>query len=203
MTVRIRRDIAAADQVSWGRSFRLQDLLHKFDDFCVEVRTVLQLAAEGETQEFALLSGPPLHSMTKGKNIAFIGDAAHAFCGNFGAGTGFALEDVYTLGSCLAWAHRYAQSPAKGLKLYDQIRSPHYARLNELLKKFVEIKSTLNSECLPVDAEIEARITRIAQASETWMYYYDIEDDVEKKLKGATVFPKPMARTDGTTCVYL
>lgn len=203
VTVRIRRDLAALDQVSWGRSFCLQDLLHKFDDFCMEVRNVLQLAAEGETQEFALLSGPPLHSMTKGKNIAFIGDAAHAFCGNFGAGTGFALEDVYTLGSCLAWAHHCEQSPARGLELYDQIRSPHYARLNELLKKFAKIKTSLNSECLRVDAEIEARIMRIAQASETWMYYYDIEDIVDKRLKDAAIFSKCTPSSGGATCVYL
>lgn len=203
MTARIRRDIAAADQVSWGRSFRLLDLLHEFDDFCVQVRNILQLAAEGETQEFALLSGPPLHSMTKGKNIAFIGDAAHAFCGNFGAGTGFALEDVYTLGSCLAWAHHCEHSPAKALGLYDQIRSPHYARLNEILKRFVEIKSTLNAECLSIDAEIEARIIRIAKASETWMYYYDIEGNVENNLKEATMLTRRTPGSGGATCVYL
>lgn len=141
--------------------------------------------------------------MTADKNIAFIGDAAHAFCGNFGAGTGFALEDVYTLGRCLAWANECNQSAAKALDLYDQIRSPHYERLNKTLKKFVDIKSKLSTECLPIDEEIEARILRIAQASETWMYYYNIEDVVEKKLKEETMLANSTARSDDATCVYL
>jgi salicylate hydroxylase len=203
VTARIRRNIAAENQVSWGRRFHLPDLLPEFDEFCVAVRDILRLAAEGETQEFALLAGPRLHRMTTNKNIAFIGDAAHAFCGNFGAGTGFALEDVYTLGKCLTWANDRGHRPAKALELYNQIRSPHYERLNEVLKKFASIKSRLNSECLSVDEEIEARIIRIAEASETWMYYYNIEDDVEDKLKEATVLMKPTATSGAARCVYL
>ncbi|KAF3047960.1 hypothetical protein E8E12_001406 [Didymella heteroderae] len=202
VTARIRRHKATEDQVSWGKCFSLQDLLPEFDEFCQPVREILRLAADEKTQEFVLLSGPRLHSMTDHKNIAFVGDAAHALCGNFGAGAGFALEDVYTLGKCLAWAHDCHRPPLEALGLYDQIRSPHYSRLYELLDRFAEIKSYLSSECLPIDEEIKMRVLRIAEASETWMYYYDIETVVEDEIQQAQMAFKASSRVDSLTDIY-
>jgi salicylate hydroxylase len=198
VTARIRRQKGKEDQVSWGKRCSLEDLLPKFDDFCQPVQEILRLAADGETQEFVLLSGPPLSSMTDCGNIAFVGDAAHAFCGNFGAGTGFALEDVYTLGNCLAWAYDRSEPLAEGLRLYDQIRSPHYKRLNALLDKFAKVKSDLSKECLSIDEEIKTRILRIAQTSETWMYYYDIEAVVRAEIEGDNAV-KGGTRADSAT----
>jgi salicylate hydroxylase len=178
-------------------------LLTEFDDFCEPVREILRLAADGATQEFVLLSGPRLHSMTDHENIAFVGDAAHALCGNFGAGAGFALEDVYTLGKCLAWAHERHEPPFQALELYDRIRSPHYRRLKSLLDKFAKIKSDLSEECLPIDDEIKTRVLRIAQASETWMYYYDIETVVEKEIEAARCAGKAGPRADSVTAMFV
>lgn len=186
MTARIRRFKAREDQVSWGKTFDLDDLLPMFTDFCPPVREVLELAAKGNTQEFALISGPRLRSMAYGSNIAFIGDAAHALCGNFGAGAGFAMEDIHTLARCLAWANASDHSIADALNLYDSIRSPHYSRLYAVLDSFAAIKSSISAERLPIDQDIEARVKRIAAASETWMYYYDIDEEVSEAIGKAT-----------------
>jgi salicylate hydroxylase len=182
VTVRIRRSNPEHGQVSWGRSFDLDILLHQFSDFCLPVRQALDLAAAAETQEFALLSGPRLESMVFHDNVAFIGDAAHALCGNFGAGAGFALEDVYTLARSLEWIYKRDRPLKDALELYDSIRSPHYHRLYELITKFAKIKAGLGAEGLPIDEEIEQRIQRIAQASETWMYYYEIDKVVDEVI---------------------
>lgn len=185
VTARIRQSKALEDQVSWGKSFDLEKLLPMFTDFCPPVRNILELAAKGNTQEFALISGSRLHSMAFGGRIAFIGDAAHALCGNFGAGAGFAMEDVYTLARSLAWAYTSDHTIAEALTLYDSIRSPHYKRLYAQIDSFAEIKRSLSAECLPIDEDIEARVKRIAQASKTWMYYYDIVRDVNEEIDRA------------------
>ena len=58
-----------------------------------------------------------------------IGDASHPLSGAFGSGAAFALED----GWILARAIEYARSPAKSLEsaleIFDEIRSPYYARM--------------------------------------------------------------------------
>lgn len=185
VTARIRQPKVGEGQVSWGRCFDLETLLHKFTDFCQPVQDILRLAAKGHTQEFALLTGPRFNSMIYRGNIAFVGDAAHALCGNFGAGAGFALEDVHTLAEGLAWADRSNRPIAEALDLYDSVRSPHYRRLYELLDKFQDIKDALSAEELPIDEDIEARVRRIAQASESWMYYYDIDKAVKVAIEQA------------------
>jgi hypothetical protein len=62
------------------------------------------LAAKGETQEFALFSGPRLERVVALDSIALIGDASHPLSGAFGAGAGFALEDVRVRESKLRWS---------------------------------------------------------------------------------------------------
>jgi salicylate hydroxylase len=188
VTARIRRPNVGKHQVSWGRPFDLHTLLHEYTDFCPPVQQVLQLAAAGATQEFALLSGPRLQSMAYHGNIAFVGDAAHALCGNFGAGAGFALEDAYTLARSLEWAFPAKPSLRSALDLYDSIRSPHYKRLYGVLDKFVKIKTDLGTEGLPVDDEIKKRVQRIAQATEDWMYYYEIDRVVEAAISKHDTF---------------
>ncbi|KAF1925386.1 FAD/NAD(P)-binding domain-containing protein [Didymella exigua CBS 183.55] len=185
VTARIRQPKNGEGQVSWGRPYKFDNLLHEFTDFCEPVQHILRVAAKGETQEFALLSGPRSRSMAFGGNIALIGDAAHALCGNFGAGAGFALEDVYTLTESLAWAYRSDIPIADALSLYNSIRSPYYKRLYATMDKFAAIKSALKDSRLPIDEEIEARITRIANASESWMYYHDIVGAVAKAIYNA------------------
>jgi salicylate hydroxylase len=48
---------------------------------------------------------------------------------NIGAGASFALEDVYILTRGIGWAHEQSLTLQDGLKLFDQVRGPHYQRL--------------------------------------------------------------------------
>jgi salicylate hydroxylase len=186
VTARIRRP--DHDVVSWGRPFDLHTLLHEYHDFCLPIRQVLCLAAEGETQEFALFSGQRLQRIVSHGNIAFIGDASHPMLGNFGAGCGFALEDVYALTMALGWAWSRKRPLPGALELFDSIRSAHYKRLYELMDKYASIKVALREENLPVDEEIGERVKRISLASESWMYYYEIKKVVDEALCGADSF---------------
>ncbi len=49
-----------------------------------------------------------------------------------GAGAGFALEDVFVLTRAVSWAHDHNLPLGEGLRLFDEVRSPHYGRLVRL-----------------------------------------------------------------------
>jgi salicylate hydroxylase len=149
------------------------------------VRQILQLAAAGATQKFALFSDPRLESNVYHGNIAFIGDSTHLMLGNFGADAGFALEDVYALSKSLDWAHSGRRPLAEALGIFTSIRSPHYQRLYRTVDKFTAIKANLQTEGLDFDRDIEERVKRISMASETWMYYYEIDKAVDQALVDA------------------
>lgn len=185
VTARIRRPQNGPDPVAWGRPFDLHTLLHEYDDFCAPVRQILRLAAKGNTQEFALFSGPHMKHIVSCANVAFIGDASHALLGNFGCGAGFALEDVYTLAKTLEWAWQRDRYLFEALELFDSIRSAHYFRLYEAIDGFAAIKAELRQQRLSLDDEIAERVRRIADASQSWMYSYEIDKVVEAVLKAA------------------
>ncbi|ETS78831.1 hypothetical protein PFICI_08684 [Pestalotiopsis fici W106-1] len=182
VTARIRRSRSDKDTVSWGQPFDLHTLLHEFDDFCQPVRDILRLAARGKTQEFALCPLPPLERPIS-HNIAFVGDACHALLGNFGCGVGLALEDVYTLARTLNWAWKRDRSLSDALGAFHAIRSPHFKRLYNLMSNFADIKATIRAESLPTDQEISVRVQRISEASQSWMWYYEIDKAVDEFLE--------------------
>ncbi|KAK1486371.1 hypothetical protein CTAM01_12252 [Colletotrichum tamarilloi] len=185
VTARIRRPIEGQEHVSWGRPFDFSTIASEYDEFCEPVRKVIQLAAQGETQEFALFSGPRLESVVHEEAIALIGDASHPLSGAFGAGAGFALEDVYALTQSVDWHWNNGGDLSAALELYDQIRSPHYRDLYKVLDDFGAMNTTLLSENLPVNEEIEERVRRAAESKSTWMYHYEIDKAVEKLLGAA------------------
>ncbi|KAI3539026.1 hypothetical protein CSPX01_09153 [Colletotrichum filicis] len=164
VTARIRRPIEGQEHVSWGRPFDFSTIASEYDEFCEPVRKVIQLAAQGETQEFALFSGPRLESVVHEEAIALIGDASHSLSGAFGAGAGFALEDVYALTQSVDWHWNNGGDLSAALELYDQIRSPHYRDLYKVLDDFGAMNTTLLSENLPVNEEIEERVRRAAES---------------------------------------
>ncbi|KAH8879024.1 FAD/NAD(P)-binding domain-containing protein [Thozetella sp. PMI_491] len=182
VTARIRRPGEGQDQVSWGQPFDFRRLLHEYDGFCLPIRQILRLAAEGDTQEFALFSGPRLEHVVSHGNIALIGDASHPLSGAFGAGAGFALEDVYALTKSLDWAWSRGKGLPDAISLFDSIRSPHYKGLYEVLDKFASANAKLVAEGLSIDQEIEERVKRMSEASEFWMYNYEVDKVVEEAI---------------------
>lgn len=183
VTARIRRPPGGQEHVSWGRPFDFSTILPEYEEFCEPVRKVLQLAATGETQEFALFSGPRLERLISHDAIALIGDASHPLSGAFGAGAGFALEDVHALTRTLKWAWTQDRGLATGLELYDRVRSPHYKDLYGVLDGFASLNSKLLAEGLPVDQEIEERVKRMGGGKSTWMYHYEVTKAVDELLE--------------------
>ncbi|KAH6956557.1 hypothetical protein HG530_002016 [Fusarium avenaceum] len=186
VTARISRPSEGQEHVSWGRPFDFSTLAHEYDGFCEPVRQVIQLAAKGETQEFALFSGPRLERVVALDSIALIGDASHPLSGAFGAGAGFALEDVYALTKALEWTWARGQGIKVALELYDGIRSPHYSNLYDVLNWYGDVTKRIAAEGLSVDEEIVARVRRTKGKKSDWMYHYDIQtvvDDVLAKLE--------------------
>ncbi|UQC78964.1 feruloyl esterase B [Colletotrichum lupini] len=179
VTARIRRPIEGQEHVSWGRPFDFSTIASEYDEFCEPVRKVIQLAAQGETQEFALFSGPRLESVVHEEAIALIGDASHPLSGAFGAGAGFALEDVYALTQSVDWHWNNGGDLSAALELYDQIRSPHYRDLYKVLDDFGAMNTTLLSENLPVNEEIEERVRRAAE--NIWSQQSSHQDQAHKK----------------------
>ncbi|KAG5751434.1 hypothetical protein H9Q72_001022 [Fusarium xylarioides] len=182
VTARISRPSEGQDHVSWGRPFDFSTLVHEYDGFCEPVRQVVRLAAKGETQEFALFSGPRLDRVVALDSIALIGDASHPLSGAFGAGAGFALEDVYTLSKTLEWAWTRGRGIKAALELYDRIRSPHYHDLYNVLDWYAGIGKEIAAEGLSVDEEIEAKVRRTKGKKSNWMYHYDIQTVVDNVL---------------------
>ncbi|OLN83310.1 Salicylate hydroxylase 2 [Colletotrichum chlorophyti] len=180
VTARIRRPIEGQEHVSWGRPFDFKTVASEYDEFYEPVRKVIELAAKGKTEEFALFSGPRLETVISHDALALIGDASHPLSGAFGAGAGFALEDVYALTRSVDWTRKNGKGLVEALNLYDQIRSPHYRDLYQVLDNFATLNSALLAENLPVEKEIEERVRRAGEKKSTWMYYYEVDKAVEK-----------------------
>ncbi|KAF7560557.1 hypothetical protein G7046_g3602 [Stylonectria norvegica] len=185
ITARIRRPIEDQEHVSWGRPFDFSSLLPEYASFAPAVRQVLQVAAEGTTQEFALFSGPRLERVVSHGAVALIGDASHPLSGAFGAGAGFALEDVYALTRSLEWAWRRGRGLPAALELYDEIRSPHYRDLYGVLDGFAVLNKELLAEGLPADEEIAQRVLRTGGKKSGWMYQYEVQKVVDGILSAA------------------
>ncbi|KAK1585387.1 uncharacterized protein LY79DRAFT_581020, partial [Colletotrichum navitas] len=180
VTARIRRPVEGQEQVSWGRPFDFAAIASEYDEFCEPVRRVIQLAAQGETQEFALFSGARPGSVISHGALALVGDASHPLSGAFGAGAGFALEDVYALTHS---EHRLGAAECEGLAGgAGAIRSPHYRDLYGVLDNFATLNSSLLAEKLPADEEIEERVRRVGENKSTWMYHYEIDKAVDEFL---------------------
>ncbi|KAH7019888.1 hypothetical protein EDB80DRAFT_820526 [Ilyonectria destructans] len=185
VTARISRPSEGQEHVSWGRSFDFSTLVPEYEGFCEPVRKVVALvAAQGGTEEFALFSGPRLDSLIALGSVALIGDASHPLSGAFGAGAGFALEDVYALSKSIEWAWKGGRGLPAALELYDRIRSPHYGDLYAVLDWYAGIGAEVAAEGLPVDEEIAERVKRTAGKKGSWMYHYDVEEAVGEILRG-------------------
>ncbi|CAH0043788.1 unnamed protein product [Clonostachys solani] len=197
VTARIRRTREGEDPKSWGRPFDLNELLKEYEDFCLPVRQILQLAAKGQTQEFDMFSSRRLDSVISHGCIAFIGDAAHPMLGNFGSGAAFALQDVYTLAKVLESSMQRSMALSDALIKFDSIRSPFYQRLYRVLNKFSEVKSVAQTEEGSIDERISRHVLRMSQAAETWMIYYRIDEEVAQALSETdvnAVHTRPISR---------
>ncbi|KOC08448.1 putative zeaxanthin epoxidase [Aspergillus flavus AF70] len=102
-----------SETVSWGQDASPDEFIGLYKEFAPIIQEVLSKI--GEVKKFPLFAGPLVaHRWTI------------ALSGAFGAGAGFALEDVYVLARAVQWAHERDVPLSDALILYDRVRSPHY-----------------------------------------------------------------------------
>ena len=126
-------------------------------------------------QKYALFAGPHLDTVVDAEHgIALIGDASHPLSGAFGTGAGFALEDAWTLAESVEWAYEQGANLAAGLRLFDKVRSPHYAALYKVLDRYREVAIKANEANLDFDQDVEFRIKGTWSDQEDWIQQYDV-----------------------------
>ncbi|KAL4786124.1 hypothetical protein BJX76DRAFT_143639 [Aspergillus varians] len=169
------------ERVSWGEKAGDEEFRRPWKDFGPLVQTILSHTTE--VQRFALFAGSRLESIVSKGSIALIGDASHPLSGAFGAGAGFALEDSYVLSQAVAWAHSRKHSIARGLDLYDRVRSPHYKAMYDILEGFR--RSDIEMERLNLDFdEGVAHTIRDKWGTEfSWLYSYDMQEVWKKAVR--------------------
>ncbi|KAJ5895276.1 hypothetical protein N7495_006967 [Penicillium taxi] len=168
-------------KVSWGEEAALEEFRKPYKEFAPIVQAVLD---EVKTvTRFALFAGPRLSSVTSLGSIALVGDASHPLSGAFGAGAGFALEDVFVLAQAVKWTYEKGTPLRDGLDLFDRIRSPHYENLYGILDEFAKSDATIREDASFDDA-VSITVANKWNKETNWLYDYDILD-VWKKASQA------------------
>ncbi|KAH8699121.1 salicylate hydroxylase [Talaromyces proteolyticus] len=165
-----------ADKVSWGQDATVEQHTQHFQDFSPIVRQVAEFSKD--IKQYAMFAGPKLKEITALGSVVLVGDASHPLSGAFGSGAGFALEDVYTLGQSLKWAHEKGLSVKAALNLVDRIRSPHYARLYAILDEYAATDKSIRSHDPPLsfDDAVSILIAQTWSRKGHWIYNYKIAD---------------------------
>lgn len=160
-------------RTSWGKPASVQHFLDSFSEFCQPVQELFKLIKYVEQYDY--FSGPRLESaVSLESSIALIGDASHPLSGAFGAGAGFALEDAYVLANAIHWAWKSDRPLQEALRLFDEVRSPHYKNLYDVLDGFATVNNSLAGKTLEPDDEIAQRVLGLWGERSTWMYYYEV-----------------------------
>ncbi|OWT37740.1 salicylate hydroxylase [Cryptococcus neoformans Bt1] len=162
------------NKVSWGQKVSRDRVIHHYKDYCETIRQIIE--APEEWLEFAMFGGPRLDSVIHNGRIALIGDASHPLSGAFGSGAAFAFEDAYVLAQALAYTHSRDENISEALKLYDEVRSPHYKGLYAILSGFAdtasEVQITYGTE--DEDQFVRETIRRNWSTNQDWIYSYDV-----------------------------
>lgn len=160
-------------RTSWGKPASVQHFLDSFFEFCQPVQELFKLITYVEQYDY--FAGPRLESAVNlESSIALIGDASHPLSGAFGAGAGFALEDAYVLAKAIDWAWKSNKQLSEALQLFDEVRSPHYKDLYDVLDGFATVNNTIEKQSLKPDDEISQRVLGLWGERSTWMYYYEV-----------------------------
>ncbi|PYI27262.1 FAD/NAD(P)-binding domain-containing protein [Aspergillus indologenus CBS 114.80] len=129
--VRLTEDAAP---VSWGQEASVEDFGARFKNFAPMLQRAIAKIKVVKT--YALFNGPRLPRVVSHGSVALIGDASHPLAGEFGTGAGCAFEDAYVLTRAIRWAHDRGYHIRNGLDLFDQVRTPHYHAMYDILDGF-------------------------------------------------------------------
>ncbi|WWC67382.1 uncharacterized protein I206_101290 [Kwoniella pini CBS 10737] len=161
-------------KVSWGQKVKPEQVQHHYDHYCETIKQVI--AAPDEWLEFAMFGGPRLESVISNGHIALLGDASHPLSGAFGSGAAFAFEDAYVLAQALLYTHKNGESVSQAIRLYDEVRSPHYKGLYQILNNFASNAKEIEAISPPLIENdfINERTRRNWNAENKWIYEYDV-----------------------------
>ena len=179
ITTMAREPPEGKDRVSWGQEATIQQMTDHYRDFHPQILKVLSIPTH--VQQYAAFAGPRLSTVISSSpfSTALIGDASHPLSGAFGSGAGFALEDGWTIAQSLLWAHRNNKGLDEALKLFDEVRSPHYRALYDVMDSFAKAEGELQAkqssgEIVGVDEEISFRVAANWSEEHVWMHHYDV-----------------------------
>ncbi|KJK62592.1 hypothetical protein P875_00095223 [Aspergillus parasiticus SU-1] len=161
------------ETVSWGQDASRDEFIGLYKDFAPIIQEVLSKV--GEVKKFPLFAGPRLSKVISHGSIALIGDASHPLSGAFGAGAGFALEDVYVLARAVQWAHERNLPISNALDLYDKVRSPHYKDMYDILDGFRRADTSIKG-LTSFDEIVVANIQSKWTDDHHWLYHYDVQE---------------------------
>ncbi|KAE8420689.1 monooxygenase [Aspergillus pseudocaelatus] len=162
-----------SETVSWGQDASPDEFIGLYEDFAPIIQDVLSKV--GEVKKFPLFAGPRLSKVISHGSIALIGDASHPLSGAFGAGAGFALEDVYVLTQAVKWAHERHLPVIDALTLYDRVRSPHYKDMYDILDGFRASDTSIKGLTSFNDIVV-ANIQNKWTDDHHWLYHYDVQE---------------------------
>ncbi|KAK8844851.1 hypothetical protein IAR55_006701 [Kwoniella newhampshirensis] len=170
-------------KVSWGQKVSKEQVIRHYDGYCETVRQII--AAPDEWLEFAMFGGPRLESVIHHDRIALLGDASHPLSGAFGSGAAFAFEDAHVLARAIQYAHNHNRSVGEALKLYDEIRSPHYKSLYSVLNEFADNAKEIEAISPPLEEDdmIAESTRRNWKTSNDWIYKYDVTKVWDESVK--------------------
>ncbi|TFK64958.1 FAD/NAD(P)-binding domain-containing protein [Pluteus cervinus] len=130
----------------------------------------------------------PLPSFVS-RNVALLGDAAHAMTPHQGSGAGQALEDAYTLATLLSHPSVTRSTIHTALTVYDEIRRPasqEAATRTRLSGRYITFADDLSSSFWQKGrAEQLEELRAIGMAVEknwVWAWTTSVQDDVERAL---------------------
>ncbi|WWC57515.1 uncharacterized protein I303_100047 [Kwoniella dejecticola CBS 10117] len=161
-------------KVSWGQRVKREQVQRHYDNYCETIKQVI--AAPDEWLEFAMFGGPRLESVISNGHIALLGDASHPLSGAFGSGAAFAFEDAYVLAQALLYTRKKGETVSEAIKFYDEVRSPHYKGLYQILNSFADNAKELEAIKPPLEENelINERTKRNWTAENKWIYEYDV-----------------------------
>lgn len=99
-----------------------------------------------------------------------------ALSGAFGSGAAFAFEDAYVLSQAIDLAIKTGRPIADALHEYDEIRSPHYEALYNVLDGYARNAKEVQTAHPELDDDefVEELVRKGLAGNTQWIYKYDV-----------------------------
>lgn len=128
-----------------------------------------------------------LHTATYFRDrVVLVGDSAHASLPFQAAGAAQGLEDALVLSNVLAELTRLPERGAgqlsaihAGLTAYDSVRRP---RAQKQLEQAAEVSRMIFFQHEEAGADMEKILPRLQQGRFNWLWFHDMNDDVQDVL---------------------